>query len=395
MAGAEIDDWWSWERKWQRTITGQSGFEWNFAKKVIQRVPGLDPNNVTPQQSFIGNDGRERRMDFAIEVDDVKIAIEVEGWDKTREDRGKNKQEHDEFNRRIQSLESQGWRVLTVTNAQFMKDPGDYANYIRQLILQGAKTSRNDPAKANDEAREPDVLVEAGEENPLQHENGPVRPIYALVVIVVVAVVGLIIWAVNRGGNEIVIVIDELEEKNKQEELQSAAPDDEIEQKEQPSPQTPTPQPSPQTPTPQPSPQTPTPQPSPQTPPSSNTEVPEGTYLTKSRVDIRTYEDSEGDVDCGDLQADDKPVWLTDPDYDPYNLDGWLSQRGDAWACGIPTYYTSDFDWDFEKWEDGDGDVDCGDITGEKPIYLTNPENDPYDLDGWGNSVGDGVACQP
>ena len=129
MVGEELDDWRSWDQKWQRIITGQSGFEWNFAKEVIQKVPGLGPNNVTPQRSFIGNDGRQRRMDFAIDVDDVKIAIEVEGWDKTGESRGKNKEEHDEFNRRIQSLESQGWRVLTVTNAQFMADPAHYANF--------------------------------------------------------------------------------------------------------------------------------------------------------------------------------------------------------------------------------------------------------------------------
>ena len=135
------------------------------------------------------------------------------------------------------------------------------------------------------------------------------------------------------------------------------------------------------------------PAPTAQTAPES--EVSEQTYLTKNRVDIRIYEDSQGDVDCGYLPPAVKPVWLPDPDNDPYNLDGGFGQQGNSWACGIPTYFTTDFDWDFEKWEK-DGDVNCGDIPEDKkPIYLTDPEKDPYNLDGSGNNVDDGVACFP
>ena len=373
----ELNDWRSWDQKWQRIITGQSGFEWNFAKEVIQKVPGLGPNNVTPQQSFIGNDGRQRRMDFAIDVDDVKIAIEVEGWDKTGEKRGKNKEEHDEFNRRIQSLESQGWRVLTVTNAQFMADPAHYANLIRQLILQGPKAPENHPPIVNDAIEEPENLAEDMEEKPPQPVQSSMKSIYALIAIVVIAAAGVIIWALN-GGDEVVILFDDLEPRSGGGELESEVPEDESEKRDQSSAQ-PTTQPS-----------------QPSQPLPSSSEVPDGTYITKNRVDIRTYEDSQGDVDCGYLPAAAKPVWLPDPDKDPYNLDGWISDRGDSWACGKPIYITTDGDWGFEKWEDENGDVDCGDIPeSKKPIYLFDAENDPYNLDGRGNNVGDKVACYP
>ena len=144
-----ISSWREWDKRWLKTITRSSGFEWNFAKKVIQRVPGLHPNSVTPQKAFVSNEGRELHMDFAIEVDGVRIAIEVEGWDKTGEDRGKNKQEHDDFNRRVQSLQADGWRVMTVTNAQFMADPGFYASQIRIMLL-----DKEDPKAENTEEKE-------------------------------------------------------------------------------------------------------------------------------------------------------------------------------------------------------------------------------------------------
>ena len=374
MVGEELNDWRSWDQKWQRIITGQSGFEWNFAKEVIQKVPGLGPNNVTPQQSFIGNDGRQRHMDFAIEVDDVKIAIEVEGWDKTGENRGKNKEEHDEFNRRIQSLESQGWRVLTVTNAQFMADPAHYANLIRQLILQGPKAPENRPPIVNDAIEERENLAEDMEEKPPQPVQSSMKSIYALIAIVVIAAAGVIIWAANTGGDE---EDGDAGPPDGEVEPELEVPESKSEQRVQP-----TTQPS---------------EPSePSEPQSSPSEVPDGIYITKNRVDIRTYEDGQGDVDCGYLPAVAKPVWLPDPDKDPYNLDGWLSDRGDAWACGIPNYITTDGDWGFEKWEDENGDVDCSDIPeSKKPIILFDPEKDPYNLDGRGNNVDDGVACYP
>lgn len=128
-------DWKEWKNLYQNTIR-HSQFEWNFAIEVIPNVKGLKPSQVIPQHPFIGKDGREYHMDFAIITERVKIAIELEGYDKTNTGTGKTKKEHDEFNRRIQDLTHLGWKVLTITNAQFMSDKMGYANEIRQLMLE-------------------------------------------------------------------------------------------------------------------------------------------------------------------------------------------------------------------------------------------------------------------
>lgn len=122
---SEIETWSDWRRKYLRTAK-QSPHEWEFLRLVLQEVPGLKPSQLTPQREFVGNDGRTLHMDFAIETPHVKIAIELEGWDKSGNGQGKSKAEHDHFNRRLQSLSAQGWEVLPITNSQFHADPVHY-----------------------------------------------------------------------------------------------------------------------------------------------------------------------------------------------------------------------------------------------------------------------------
>lgn len=128
-------DWSEWKKLYKDTIH-HTQFEWDFAVDVIPEVVGLKPSQVIPQHPFTGRDGREYHMDFAIITEKVKIAIELEGYDKTSSGMGKSKKEHDEFNLRIQHLTRLGWKILTITNAQFKRDPMGYANQIRQLMLE-------------------------------------------------------------------------------------------------------------------------------------------------------------------------------------------------------------------------------------------------------------------
>ena len=128
-------DWSEWKKHWRTTIR-HSEFEWDFAMDVIPAVIGLQPSQVTPQHPFVGIDGRQYHMDFAIVTEKVKISIELEGFDKDNSGGGQSKKQHDEFNRRIQSLTALGWKPLTITNAQFKSDPMHYANLIRQIILE-------------------------------------------------------------------------------------------------------------------------------------------------------------------------------------------------------------------------------------------------------------------
>ena len=130
------------------------------------QVRGLNPNEVTPQRPFTANDGRTLHIDFAIERQDIKIAIEVEGWDKTGSGQGKTKQEHDAFTRRIQSLSADGWVTLPVSNAQFMADKPFYQNQIRQLLLE-AEQQPSPPAQTAVDSvpSEPSSSVPTSEEH--------------------------------------------------------------------------------------------------------------------------------------------------------------------------------------------------------------------------------------
>ena len=128
-------DWSEWRKHWRSTIK-HTEFEWDFAMDVIPAVIGLHPSQVTPQHPFVGTDGRQYHMDFAIVTEKVKIAIELEGFDKDNSGSGQSKKQHDDFNRRIQSLTALGWKPLTITNAQFKSEPMHYANLIRQIILE-------------------------------------------------------------------------------------------------------------------------------------------------------------------------------------------------------------------------------------------------------------------
>ena len=57
-----------------------SRYELLFAQTVLARVRGLDPASVKVQRPFTDDDGRPRRIDFAIaEPPHVRIAIEVVG----------------------------------------------------------------------------------------------------------------------------------------------------------------------------------------------------------------------------------------------------------------------------------------------------------------------------
>lgn len=154
---------------------GYLGHEWAFAQDVIMEVPGLKPSDVIPQYSFFGNDGIERHIDYAILAGDLKIAIEVEGWDKSNKGHGKTKTEHDEFNRRIQSLTTQGWRVLPVTNAQHHQEPAYYQHQIRLMLIEA-------------ESKRPIPVIDAERTNTAQSNKSSKRKMRIVIVVFVVII---------------------------------------------------------------------------------------------------------------------------------------------------------------------------------------------------------------
>lgn len=130
----------SWEHWKQYWFEGKDVaiFEKKFANSILTFVPGLSPDWVIPQYPFKSptGTGRDWHMDFAIILDkfDTKIAIELEGFDKSGNGGFRTKDDHNHTNARIQALTLEGWKVLFVTNSQFTTDPEHYRRQIVTLM---------------------------------------------------------------------------------------------------------------------------------------------------------------------------------------------------------------------------------------------------------------------
>lgn len=101
-----------------------SKYESLFVESVLSRVPELDLLTLHVQYHFVDADGGNRYCDFAIlEGDDLRIAIEVDGYDKRGRGQGMTHEEFVDWQRRQASLVTQGWSVLRFANV----DVRDYA----------------------------------------------------------------------------------------------------------------------------------------------------------------------------------------------------------------------------------------------------------------------------
>ncbi len=115
-------EWASWLKEQKRAERFESHFEYSFAQKVLSRVPGLSPDDVTPQQEFVDVNGRTRRMDFAIVCKGQRVAIEVDGFDKKGDGGGMTSAEHADYALRERSLTHEGWKVLRFANREIYDD---------------------------------------------------------------------------------------------------------------------------------------------------------------------------------------------------------------------------------------------------------------------------------
>jgi hypothetical protein len=131
-------DWKEFRNK-HKDLIRHSKYEWDFVNDVLVNVPGLKPSQVFPQHEFVGKDGRTYHMDFAIITENVKIAVELEGFDKKGTKRGPSHSDHSKQIERLQALTLNGWKPFPITNSQFKNDEHGYAIAIRQLLSSGTE----------------------------------------------------------------------------------------------------------------------------------------------------------------------------------------------------------------------------------------------------------------
>ncbi|CAN5646916.1 hypothetical protein BH23GEM11_BH23GEM11_07480 [soil metagenome] len=141
----------------QVRLEQNSRFELEFARRVLPNVDDLDFARVGIQKPFQDSEGKNRRIDFVIEEGaTVRIAIEVDGWDKTGRGSGMTKAEFEGYTRREADMSGAGWTVLRFANTLFLREPLNCARNIT-LVL------RRERAKAV-EAQAISLPIGAGEE---------------------------------------------------------------------------------------------------------------------------------------------------------------------------------------------------------------------------------------
>lgn len=150
------ETWKDWLAVHQPVLEGQkTPFEMRFAETVLTKVSGLRPSSVLSQVPFKGPDGQQYYMDFAIqEPGGLKIAIEVDGWDKRATGTGMTRQEFSDFLKRQTALSAQGWMVLRFANGYFTRHPDLCIRQI-ELALRTARAALNAvPVPSQAEAQE-------------------------------------------------------------------------------------------------------------------------------------------------------------------------------------------------------------------------------------------------
>lgn len=119
-----------------------SEFEHIFFKNVLMSVSNLDFNHLKAQMPFLDDDGRQRYCDFAIcEDENVRVAIEVDGYDKRGTGEGMS---HDDFvawQRRQAALTAQGWHVLRFANRDVKNEPQRCCDNINSMLARLRKKS--------------------------------------------------------------------------------------------------------------------------------------------------------------------------------------------------------------------------------------------------------------
>lgn len=137
-----------------------SRFEQRFVQDVLTRVPDLDFSAVAAQYQFTDDRGRPRRCDFVIrEGTGVRIAIEVDGYDKRGTGTGMSRGDFLDWQRRQASLVAQGWRVIRFANVD-VRDQSARCAELLGLLLRDERSKESHSRNLEQRIRE---LEAAGE----------------------------------------------------------------------------------------------------------------------------------------------------------------------------------------------------------------------------------------
>lgn len=129
-----------------------SPFEKVFAIKVLAKINTIDLNTVSTQYPFKDLDGKSRYCDFVLQEGSIKIAIEIDGYDKRNSGQGMSHDDFVDWQRRQAALTAQGWHVLRFANRDVTSEPDRCQRYI-ELLLQDQRSKSQHQADLEEAIR--------------------------------------------------------------------------------------------------------------------------------------------------------------------------------------------------------------------------------------------------
>lgn len=123
--------------KWLLKNEGEFGSDYEklFVENVLSKIKDIDFSSVSTQFRFTDMDGKTRYCDFVLQEGEwIKIAIEIDGYDKRRTGNGMSRQDFIDWQRRQAALVSQGWFVLRFANTDVRDHPNRCCKHIELLL---------------------------------------------------------------------------------------------------------------------------------------------------------------------------------------------------------------------------------------------------------------------
>ena len=181
-------------------------------------MPVLSPRCVKPQRTVVV-DARCYRIDFAVERDGVRVAIEIDGWDKSGTGTGQTRTEQQASTDRQNALVSDGWVPIRYTVSQVRRDPAavarDLTARLRAVFAERPPPARSDVAAAPSRQADHRPPVGAVASQPPLSSSGTPRPpaapnrsgwlpmagAFAAIGVLVVGVLAVAGLATDNGGD--------------------------------------------------------------------------------------------------------------------------------------------------------------------------------------------------
>ncbi|MBU0753272.1 MAG: hypothetical protein KJ787_10740 [Gammaproteobacteria bacterium] len=123
-ASRKPETWGDFEEIYGYSLRANSEYEYLFFMNVLSKASSINPCDVIFQYPFTDSRGKQRFIDFVVVVGvNPKVAIEVDGYDKSGSGGFMSRSEWNDFTYRQNEIALKGLTLLRFANGEFMANP--------------------------------------------------------------------------------------------------------------------------------------------------------------------------------------------------------------------------------------------------------------------------------